>query len=473
MKTYKTHKTYIISLILLMIFSLGCENPDDFLDVKPTGILIPETLQDFEGLFRNYAYSRSRVINLDYVDPDVFMSDLTYGFLSNEDDILAYQWNSELYNADQTDPDYNTPYSYIYLSNFILPLVDDAPEANFNPANRSNIKAEAYAQRAMEFFLLVNEYAHHYDSSNPDIPGVALPVVTDLSAELSRSTVGEVYALILSDLEMARDLFNDDHPVIRTDGNYRPGKASVYALLAEVNLYMGNFEQAKINSDIALSMYDYLYNYNDIDFYDTSNVWNGYNITDLEYATTNKQVIWNRYNKWGFNNPIQLYHPELEALYDKVNDRRWYLHATQTTSGGTDVAPYHIFFFASAERNVGLTVPRLLLTNAEAKVRSGDGAGAITSLNKLLANRMVSFTPLTHSNDGATLQLIKDERRKELHGSSLNVFDQKRYHVLGENVPTYTRTIPISGENITLEPGGDGYVIDIPLIVRNINPNLN
>lgn len=459
--------------LLLALFVLGCQNPDEFLDVIPTGQVIPKTLDDIDGLLNSYEYARGRGENLAYMDPDVHMSSFTYGTFVNPFDQLAYQWNSELYNADGRDDDYIEAYKFIYISNYVLPLIDDAKTLSINPSQRNNLKAIAYAQRAMEFFLLVNEYAPHYDPAKPDTPGIALPTVTDLGAKLSRSSVSKVYELILSDLEKAKSLFSDTHPTVVT-GAIKPGKASVYALLAEVNLYMGNFEKAKENSNIALSMYNFLYDYNTINFKNTSNKWLGYTNGDLEFSTKNKEIIWNRGHKFSASyNPVQLYHPDLEALFDKTSDRRWILKSTQTTNGGTSVAPNNIFIFGNCENNIGLSVPRLLLTNAEAKARTNEGPGAIASLNTLLAKRITGFTPLTHVNATTTLQTIKNERRKELHGTTLNIFDQKRYHVLGENVPTYTRLIPTTGTTITLAPGSKGYVVDIPLAVRNLNPNLN
>lgn len=467
-------KIKYILILLLSFLVTACENPDAFLDVEPTGQVIPTTLDDFNGLLEDYAILRGRGVNLTYMDPDVFQSDVTFPFISNSAVYVnAYTWQGEIYTVNDADPDYNSCYQYIHLMNYILQEIDDAEVGNFNPAEKDNLKAQAYAQRAMEYFMTVNEYAHHYDPANPDLPGVAMPLEVDLQALLSRSTVGEVYNQILNDLNRALDLATNTFPAVQTLANFRPGKASIYALLAEVYLYMGDFEQAKIYSNMALSLYDFLYDFNDIDFANSSNPWAGYTNGELEYCTTNKEVIWSRYVNYYYSNWYpQLYAPDLAALYDQSNDRRWYLFSTQT-EGVADVSPYHQYVYANAERVNGLSVPRLLLTNAEAKARTGDGPGAIDALNTLLENRMSVFTPLVFTDNAAALQLVKDERRKELAGTTLNLYDQKRYHVYGDLVPTFSRTNPLTGETFTLEPGGDGYVVDIPASVREINPNLN
>lgn len=453
--------------------AFSCQSTDDFLDVLPTGQVTPSTLEDVDKLLNNYEYTRERCMNLSYMDPDIYMNTFAYGTLLNQYDIQAYNWNSELYNSDGKDLDYIDSYKYIYISNYVIHMVDTAPPGNFSASERNNLKAIAYAQRAMEYFLLVNEYAPHYNPKDLTIPGIAMPVETNLTASLGKSKVSEVYALILSDLEKARDLFSDNYPAVAT-GYIKPGRASVYALLAEVNLYMGDFEAAKNNSNTALSLYNFLYDYKTITFSSSTNKWLGYSNRELEYAHTSKETIWSRGHKYFLTStPIELYHPDFEALFDKTNDRRWILRSTQTTNGGTNLAPNNIFFAPYCEFNIGLSVPRLLLTNAEAKVRTDDGAGAIAAINTLLTKRISNFTPLTHVSNASTLQIIKNERRKELHGTSVNIFDQKRYHVLGETVPTYNRIIPTSGETKSLAPGSRGYVVDIPLAVRNLNPNLN
>ena len=465
---------YLYFLMALITLS-ACQNPDEFLDVEPTGVVIPSTLEDYDKMLQDYAILRSVGKNTRFIDPDVFHNDKSFSSIANTDAFVnAYTWQHDIFEPGQADSDYADFYYYIHIMNEIISSVDGADAGNLNESNRNNIKADALAQRAFEYFLVVNEYAHHYDPSNLDEPGVPMPLKVDLQAQLGRSTVGQVYEQILKDINAALGLYDSGYQAINSYANFRPGRASVYALLAEVNLFMGDFDEAVTNSDTALKLYNFLYDYNTINFSNPSNPWSGYNNNQqFYYGTFNREVIWNRYNYWGFTNPFHLYSPDLEVLYDKANDSRWYLFSNQKSSSGVDVSPYFVYMHASSERNIGLSVPRLMLTNAEAKVRNNDGAGAIKVMNTLLQNRLTNFTPLSYVNDATTLQLIKNERRKELAGTSINVFDQKRYHVYGDPVPTYTRTNPLSGETFTLAPGDDGYVVEISQAVKDINPKLN
>ncbi|WP_228851672.1 RagB/SusD family nutrient uptake outer membrane protein [Aegicerativicinus sediminis] len=468
-------KIKYIVLSLVVAFTFSCENPDEFLDVLPKGRVIPSALKDYDDLLSNYAILRGKGENLRYMDPDVFMSDVVYGNIQN--DVVstnAYRWAHDLYPENGRDQDYIEFYDYIHQSNFILENIGDAEVGNYQESMRPILRGEALAQRAFEYFHAVNEYAPHYDPNNPEELAIAMPLSVDLEAQLGKSSTGDIYNQILSDLERAMELIGPDYPAINRTMNWRPGTASILALLAEVHLYMGNFSEAVNYSNQALAKYNFLYDYNNVEFRNSSNPWLGYSVGgDINawiYGTLNQETIWNRYTQYGFRTP-HLYHPDFEALYDKDNDRRWHLFSTQVTSAGLDTSPNYCYIYVG-ERSVGLTTYRLMLTNAEAKARTGDGSGAIAMLNQLLEMRITNFTPYTHTDNASTLQLIKNERRKELHGSSLNIFDQKRYHIYGDNVPTYTRVIPDSGDTVTLEPGDEGYYLGIAPAILNLNPNL-
>lgn len=463
---------YII-LSLVLTFTFSCQNPDEFLDVLPKGRVIPSTLKDYDDLLNNYAILRGKGENTRYMDPDVFMTPNVFGEL-NELNTNGYGWKHDLFAENAIDYDYQEFYQYIHMANFILENIGDAEVGAYNESQRNIIRGEAHAQRAFEYFHVVNEYAPHYDPNNTDQPAIAMPLSVDLEALLGKSTTGDIYDQIIKDLNRALELLGPNYQAINEYQNWRPGRASILALLAEVHLYMGDFQEAVTYSNQALTLYDFLYDYQTVVFRNSSNPWLGYSVNGNNdawyYGTLNQEIIWNRYTIWGFRTP-QLIHPDLEALYDKVNDRRWGLMSTQTTYGGLDTSPYYCYVY-TGERSVGLTTYRLMLTNAEAKVRTGNGAGAIAMLNELLEMRISNFTPYTHSDNASTLQLIKNERRKELIGSSLNLFDQKRYHIYGENVPNFTRIHPDTGEELTLVPGSEGYYVGISPGVLLYNPNL-
>ncbi|MDE6638748.1 MAG: RagB/SusD family nutrient uptake outer membrane protein [Muribaculaceae bacterium] len=136
--------------------------------------------------------------------------------------------------------------------------------------------AESYALRAYANFVMVNIYGHQIKvdgqdfSNEPGLVVVDQPIADD--QQVKRSTVGQTYAAIVSDLENAIDLFE-------TYGDrgslFYFNLAAAYGLAARVNLYMENFEAANDYAKKALeefgietltyspSAYRALYNYGD------------------------------------------------------------------------------------------------------------------------------------------------------------------------------------------------------------------
>lgn len=464
-------KRWIFIWNVLILALGGCDTPSEFLDKDPTNRFTPSTLQELDGVLNNPTLSFRRVQNMFLVDPDVYMNERTIAAIEGNTVLLrAYLWNHELYNEFEDDEDYLVGYQNIFVFNEVLESIDEAETGVMTEEDRTDLKGEAYAQRAMELFLLVNEYAPHPDPSNPDQPGIPVPLSIDIEAQLPRESVEAVYLQILEDLTTTLDLWGEDYPARIGDANFRPGLASVYGMLAEVYLYLGDFQQAVSYGEQCLEKYNFLYDYNTIDLKETGNKWQGLDQEELFFSTTNRSVLWSRYHRYDYSSPHQLYHPDLEDLYDKGNDRRWYFWATSRTRFGEDLSPFHVMCFSEYETNVGITVPRVMLTTAEALVRTGRLAEGQALLERLHQHRLEDPHPVAENDREQLLELIKQERRKELAGTTLNIMDQKRYHVYGDDVPTYTRQL--NTFIYALPPGEIGYHIAIPLKVRNANPNL-
>jgi hypothetical protein len=465
-------KKYIIILTLTLTVFTACE---DFLDVKPTGSLIPSTVEDYDKLLNQKPICHTNWINMAYMDPDLYMPGDHYANIWEPHWENQYQWTDEYYDAKAHDWDWNDRFKWIHIYNQVINNVDDASLGFKTENDRDLVKGEARAQRAMDYFLLVNEYAHHYSASTVNTPAIPISLEVDLQAQLPLSTVGEVYDQILEDLLAAEELLQNG-PAVRTQANFRPGIASIKALLGEIYLYMGDFEKAKSYTNEALALYDYVYDFNELDHINPSDPWEGLdNDREFYFITTTKSSVWGRRHRLWFYDPANLYHPDLAALYNQITDRRFYLFFHDHTWYDQDhsTLPNYVFMKDYHSTNAGMSVPRLMLTNAEAKARTGDGQGAIDMLNQLAYYRYTTrSTTFTYTTDAAALQEVKDERRRELCFCGINLIDLKRYHAYGETIPTFTRTHEYFG-TVTLEPGSDKYVVPIPRIVRDANPNID
>lgn len=461
-----------ISILLTAILFLACE---DFLDVKPTGTRIPNTVEDFDKLLNNVKIGYSNVQNVMFMDPDHDLPGDHYAGIWEPIRRRQYGWELHAYEQQDQDPDWNTRYQHINVYNQIINEVDAAALGKIPESSRALVKGEALAQRAFDLFLLVNEYAKHYSPSTLDEPGVPIPLTNDLEAQLPRSTVGEVYNQIFTDL-LAAEAALKNVDAIRINANFRPGIASVYALLGEIYLYTGDFANAEKFSGMALDLYNFVYDYHELDHNTPGEPWTALNNgREWYYVTDVKSNYWSRRHFTWFYDPAPLYHPSLVALINTATDRRFYLFSGDNTyyDYDTSVSPNYVFVRDYAATNAGMSVPRSMLTNAEAKARNGDGQGAIARLNELAVYRYTTKeTTFTFSTNAAALEESKNERRRELLNTGNHWFDLQRYHAYGTDVvPTFTRDITGVGV-VTLEPGSDKYVVSIPRIVINANPNL-
>jgi len=460
--------------ILYILIAISLSSCKDFLDVKPTGGKILESVEDYDKLLNYYQLANlSNYENLIYKDPDMALNNQQYGALGASGKIAQkqYTWSNDTHMITDNDWDWNSRYSGIGNYNEVLDNIDAAPLGNVPASKRTTVKGEALANRAFNYFVLISEYAPHYSETTKNQLGIPLPLKVDLKASLGRSTVGEVYTQILNDLLNAEALLAPG-PARNDAANFRPAKASVKGLLAWVYLYMGDFAKARTYSDEALSLYSTLNNYNSYTLKVAGNPWNGLTGDPIKYSTDNLEELFLRGARTSYKDAL-LYSADLEAQFDKTNDRRWVLFNSHKDYFNYDASPAYFFALGEVGRSVGVTVPQLLLINAEAKARTTDANGAITALNKL---RSARYTPAKAAYTGPTdagsvLKEIKLERRREFVGTGLNVIDLKRYAAYGDNdVPVFTRTV--AGTTYTLEPGSSKYVAPIAPKVKSLNPNL-
>lgn len=159
-------------------------------------------------------------------------------------------WYNFDYLQDNREPTYrrvsftwNFFYDFINASNVII---DGVEKGSLSATAKAQFLSEAKAFRAWCYFELVREFAHSY-SENPNGPG--LPIYTTPTTAATsgnpRSKIGDVYKLILSDLEYAatnsattrslKDVINKD---------------VVNGLLARVYLEMGMVDNSYLTKAI-------------------------------------------------------------------------------------------------------------------------------------------------------------------------------------------------------------------------------
>lgn len=357
---------------------------------------------------------------------------------SHQNDIYQFTYQSTGYSSS-----YIWEYGYkvvdhsariISASKKLQPTVseDDMPELGI-------YTAEAYALRAYANFVMVNVFGHQVKvdgqdfSSDLGIVVVDEPIADD--QQVKRSTIGQTYSSILSDLDKAISLFE-------TYGDrgsmFYFNLAATYGLAARVNLYLENFEEADDYAQKAIDEFgidaltyspeDYkaLYNYGDS---------NTESMFALAITTTHN---WSA-NSCGTLFSTYDYSPSpwlLSILGENDVRNAIMIFARNTTPtlprfGGGKFGCYAMGNPAYAT-NYLINAPEMFLIQAEANLR-GTSVDLDAAKDALLvvAKRNLDITSVADlpATKDELLSFLRDESARELFQEGHRLFDIRRWGV--------------------------------------------
>ncbi|MBD5285665.1 MAG: RagB/SusD family nutrient uptake outer membrane protein [Bacteroides sp.] len=328
---------------------------------------------------------------------------------------------------------------------------------------------EAYALRAYAHFLLVNIYGHQYKVNGQDFgdkPGIVIvdePIPAN--TQVSRATVAQTYAQIVSDLKNSIAHFTaaggDRGDVLYFN------LAAANGLLSRVSLYMEDY-QASINaaedaiaeSGITELTYDPV-KYKALYNYGTSNNESMFTlaITTLDNWSANSSGnIWSSYNF----SPS----PYLQSLYGANDIRRsimtWNAASTEQVPiyGGGKVAAFAYGNPAYGTEYL-INAPEMFLNQAEAYLKlptpdinkAKDALLVVAKRNPDIAS--VSDLPSTADD---LMSFIRDERARELFQEGLRLYDLRRWDVMANVVAEQAPSIKYVVNNYKIS----NFVFPIP-----------
>lgn len=422
-------KNYIYILFFSFI-ALSC-NREEYLDIQPSGRIIPSKIGDYrllldqvdqDGVAGNvispgFANGYS---NTDLASDDVrITAAVLSNFSTNSTPVRAFTWNENLYTQQQEDGDWTNLYGQIYAANIVINNIKNVTDGSEKEIR--NLKAEALAHRAYAYFCLVNLYALHYGTTTDNShPGIPLRLGIEIKGlKFPRATVKEVYDFILKDLTTAlKDL--PSTPEI----SIRPSKTGVSALLARIYLFMGEFEKAKNAANASLDISNTLTDYNILQ------VGFGNVLTFSENLENDTEVLWQKKS----SNPYEFIVVSKEVVnlitLDDLRGSQFYSLDDYGIANGTDEKIYAIGLDREI-RTIGPSVPEMLLTRAECNVMLNNVTEAVNDLNTLRLKRMKTntYVPLSNTDKEQVLTLVKNERRIELLAKGIRFFDLKRYNI--------------------------------------------
>lgn len=425
---------------------------------------------NYESSWFNISEYRGNNVRLiDQTNPNTF---------SESKNIDAFNYtNSESKDYGYSFQFWQSSYQALLGINMVLKHVKDDET---NPI-LLQAKAENLFLRADIFFNLVRVYGRPYyqdPQTNLGVPLILAPITTTGNPP-ARATVQETYAQIIKDLNTAIPLFN------QTNVNSYAGKYAAFALLSRVYLYMsGTFTQpmtgnAKLSAQYADSVI----------LNSGSTLLTGNAYTSYYNASNqgNKETIWAiNHDLVVMQLPILLNQPtgpyagstqystgqmkpspDLLAQLDPA-DLRWnFYKVDKYPNNNTDTfstTKYTFKYTAVYNSNAPihhLRLAEVYLNRAEARLKTGDNAGALDDLN--LIHTRAGLTALT----AASTDAIMKERRLELAFEGHVSYDYFR-----NGLPMVRSYTSFNSAPITVNPTDANVVMRIPLDVIIENPNM-
>ncbi len=348
-------------------------------------------------------------------------------------------------------------------------------------------KAENLFLRAFLNFNLVRVYGRPYYQSpetNLGVPVILAPI-TNTANPPSRATVKDTYAQIIKDLNAAIPLFS------QSKVSSYASKHAAFALLSRVYLYMsGTFQQPAVNyaqlsqqfadSVILSNKYALLQGNAYANFYNNSNQANTESIWAVNHdASTMRLPIL-------LNQPAGVYAGSLSYTTGQVKpspdllnlfvpaDLRWNFYKVDKYRGN-NIDTFSTWKYYYKYLNTGvyysyapvhhLRLAEVYLNRAEAKIKNGDNAGALSDLNMI--HTRAGLPALSGLSGQALFDAILTERRMELAFEGHVGYDYFR-----NGLPMVRSYASFNSAPLTISATDPKVVLRISQIVMTENPNM-
>ena len=434
-------KKYIINALTVLALAGGMTScGDDYLDTDiyngidlETGLTNASNISiALNGTY--YQFMRYQFTGNDAVSIGDVVSDISYwnGSTGHWNNLYEFSYqDTDSYLSNIWEYGYKVADNAARIIKAVNEISGDATAAEKEELELA--KAEAYALRAYAHFYLVNVFAHQVKVNGTDFSSKTGIVVIDepvpAFTDVTRSTVGQTYTAIQSDLSQALSIFNSVGD--RGTKTYL-GKASVEGLLARVNLYLENWGEAANYAQQALNdAKSPAIAYTGADFqslYQNSTS----NSESLFYvainATTNFSAyscgtLWSTYSF----SPS----PYLKSLFAEGDARLSVMEMDPDTS--TDDVPFYnggkFHHYESGnsayQTNYLINAPEMYLIIAEAQLKQGNEAAAKSALLNVAKRNPAIQSEADITGD--VLQFIKDERARELFQEGHRLYDLRRW----------------------------------------------
>ena len=500
----KKLKSYLlIALSVCMMTSCLDKFPQDEIPAGSAITTIEDANQAVIGIYNAWL---SGALYSGYLTllPDL-QADLAYavnGYTNTYGDV--WRWDILATNSQITSV-YGALYDVIGRCNFLLANVEKVRGNIYNDDDFDRLEqycGEAYFARALAYSELIKLFCKAYDSDEMAAKelGVVLRKEYYSNAPLVRASLKDSYAFVIEDLERAEDclqLTEEEEKDASLTFYSSPYFSiyTVYALRARVALYMKDYENAIKYSTLLIdakdkfalsstneaytTMFDYLsMNNKSISYYEymwrynlsTESIWQ-VGFTTTAYGGALGSIFFN----WDFYSYKPDYVPAqwVLGLY-ATNDMRYNAFFTQVATGHSHGLTWPLLAkywgnqeLFDAARLLHVSEPQvfrlseqyLIRAEAYAQKQNPDYSKASKDIAELRKARYSSGASASLNAENA-MDIIEEERVKELYMEGFRLQDLKRWHKGFERKPQAQSLS--NGSSLKVEADDDLFVWPIP-----------
>lgn len=469
-----------ILLVLFLLILVSCDQ--EFLDAVPESTINKEQLATSASANQaiiSGIYSALRSYGLaigsnheDYGHKSVLSA---MDMMSNDMLMTKSSWYQSFYTylgRQQTNSRsrlvWNTYYPQIKSTNIVLGGIP----SNTTDEKLKAIRGQALALRGYFYFMLARTYGPTYVDNETKL---CVPLYTEPTLEgKARSTVGEVYVLIESDLREAIELL----ATYKRLNNDSVDQTVAQAFLADVYLEMGKYDEAANEAHLARQNYTLL---NELEwmngFYITKSnetMWGATLNSSISTFVANFFGHFDNTNPSGYAGGMGVYKNIDKNLYNSISETDFRKKAFVAPSGNTNypsLPAYANIKFRDPTIDSGsyiyLRSSQMYYIEAEALARSGKETAAKQVLYEITISRDPQYV-LSVNSGSALINEIVIQKRIELWGEGCAWYDMKRLGVSlirdysGTNHPAFGRF------NIPAE--GNEFIFQMPQAEMDANP---
>jgi len=454
-----------IKLSCILLVTLFCSCGKKYLDLQQEkNQRVPTSLDDYQKLLdQTGVINQNCPVMFANIGADEYWIPasqyyLTTGSLPAANQINAYIWADQIYVGKEVQIDWNFGYNAIYLTNLGLEYINKTPRTDSSGAKWDRLKGSALFIRAFDFYNLAQLFSPVYSADNANLPlGISLRETSDPTVHVPRSTVGETYQKIVSDLNEALPLLNNQGA-----NTFQAGKSAAYALLSRVYMQTGDYVSAEKAADSCLKIQPGLLDFNTLTIptVATSPTFSAY-----MFGANNPEMIYmaNPYLTQLFS----WYHADTTLLrsYEPDDIRLKAYFSDTTTSASANAIAFRGSYVGNSMTTYfcGLATDEIYLNRAECRARNQNTQGALDDLNLLRKARFTTgtYVPLQSTDVNQVMQWVLAERRKELVMRGTRWADLRRLNKETKYAATLVRVL--NDQRYELAPGSPKWVWPLPI----------